>query len=88
MGQEAHPVEGALFLTPQKGPAAGPWQKHPQQVVPYCVSTVPDATLSEADPRGLEGRCGRARHHRNSAAQLIELAGKGRGAQPLAPREP
>ena len=88
MGQEAHPVEGALFLTPQKGPAAGPWQKHPQQVVPYCVSTILGKTLSEVELRGLEGRCGRARHHRNSGAQLIELAGKGREAQPLAPREP
>ena len=36
-------------------PGSGPLQKHSQQVVPYCVSTVPDATLSEAEPRGLKG---------------------------------
>ena len=30
-------------------------REYPQQVVPYCVSTVPDVTLFEAEPRGLEG---------------------------------
>ena len=36
-------------------PGSGLLQKYPQQFVPYCVSTVPDATLSEAEPPGLEG---------------------------------
>ena len=30
-------------------------REYPQQVVPYCVSTVPDVTLFEAELRGLEG---------------------------------
>ena len=30
-------------------------QKHPQLFVPFCVSTVPNETLSEAEHSGLEG---------------------------------
>ena len=36
-------------------PGPGPLQKHPQLLFPFCVSTVFDETLSEAEPPGLEG---------------------------------
>ena len=61
-------------------PASGPLQKHPQPVVPYGVSTVPDVTLFEAELPGLEGRCVRARHFGNSVAPLIVLTGLEWGA--------
>ena len=38
-----------------KGGAARLLREHSQRVVPFCVSTVPDATLSEAELPGLEG---------------------------------
>ena len=53
--------------------------------VPYCVSTVPGATLAEAALRGLEGCCARARHSESSVAQPVVLTGIERGAQALGP---
>ena len=52
-------------------------------VVPCCVGIVCCKTLSEAEPPGLEGCCVRARHIRNSVAQLVVLAGIEWGAQAL-----
>ena len=52
---------------------------------PYCVSTVFSKTLFEAELRGLEGRCLRARHSESSVAPLIVLTGLEWGAQALGP---
>ena len=67
------------------GAGADPLQKHPQPVVPYCVSTVPGVTLSEAEPPGLAGCCVRARQRGSSVAPGVVLTGrgKGRGGSPL-----
>ena len=44
-------------------------------------------TLSEAELRGLGGRCVRARHLGNRVAPGVVLTGKGKGGQPLAHTE-
>ena len=67
----------------EKGaPARCPLQKHPQFVVPSCVSTVFCKTLSEAELPGLEGCCVRARQGENSVAPGAVLAGQGKGGTP------
>ena len=55
------------------------------KLFPNCVSTVLGGTLSEAEPRGLEGCCVRARHFKNSVVPLVVLPGQGKGgaARPL-----
>ena len=64
-------------------PARGLGRNIHNNLFPFGVSTVFGETLSEAELRGLEGRCVRARHFGNSVASLIELAGIERGAQAL-----
>ena len=56
--------------------------------VPYCVSTVPGATLAEAALRGLEGCCARARHSESSVAQPVVSAGRGKGSTGSVPQGP
>ena len=52
-----------------KGAPALPLCKNIHNLLfPFCVSTVPTETLFEAEHRGLEGCCARARQHRNSVA--------------------
>ena len=63
-----------------KGGAARLLREYPKPVVPYCVSTIFGNPLFEAEPRGLEGRCVRARHSKNSVAPGVVLTGKGKGA--------
>ena len=68
----------------ERGGAARLLREYPQQVVPYCVSTVFCKTLSEAELPGLEGCCARARHYGNSVAQPVVLTGIELGGQALA----
>ena len=55
------------------------------KLFPNCLSTVLGGILSEAEPRGLEGCCVRARHFKNSVVPLVVLPGQGKGgaARPL-----
>ena len=69
----------------ERGGAARLLREYPQQVVPYCVSTVLGNPLGwgqKACPRQGAVAPGE-RQCENSVAPLIVLAGKGRGAQAL-----
>ena len=54
-GRKRTPVQGRAPGLESHASGKGLDQKHPQLVVPFCVSTVFGKTLSEAELRGLEG---------------------------------